>query len=100
MINLWISCVLIQEGTMHINIIKNELQELCSEYVSMLEKLKEKELITEEVFENFISVKKSFLKEQYNTNKRYFLYMKDIIVILLIVWVLNYNILYNKYGNI
>jgi hypothetical protein len=48
---------------MHINIIKNELEELCSEYVSMLEKLKEKELITEEVFENCISVKKSFLKE-------------------------------------
>ena len=47
---------------MHINIIKNELQKLCSEYVSMLEKLKEKGLITEEVFENCISVKKSFLK--------------------------------------
>ncbi len=48
---------------MHINIIKNELEELCSEYVSILEKLKEKEIITDDVFESCVSVKKAFLKD-------------------------------------
>ena len=85
---------------MHINIIKNELQELCSEYVNILEALKEKGIITNDVFENCTSIKKEFLKDWYNTKKRYFLYLEHIIVILWIVWVLNYNILYNKYGKI
>ena len=63
MINLQISCVLIQEGTMHINIIKNELEQLCSEYVSILEELKEKGIITNDVFENCTSLKNEFLKD-------------------------------------
>ena len=48
---------------MHINIIKNELGQLCSEYVSILEELKEKGIITNDVFENCTSIKKQFLKD-------------------------------------
>ena len=48
---------------MHINIIKNELEQLCSEYVNILEALKEKGIITNDVFENCTSIKKEFLKD-------------------------------------
>lgn len=43
--------------------IKKELKELCSEYVNILGKLKEEEIITKEIFETCSSNKISFLEE-------------------------------------
>ncbi|MGL5314702.1 MAG: hypothetical protein ACRC92_15735 [Peptostreptococcaceae bacterium] len=47
----------------NINSIKNELKELCNEYVNILEKLKNEGIISDEVFKNCISGKVTFLEE-------------------------------------
>lgn len=47
----------------NIDDLKDELKELCSEYVTILEKLKEEEVITEETFEKCTSRKILFLQE-------------------------------------
>ena len=46
-----------------INDIKSDLKELCNEYVSMLEKLKQQGIISTEVFENCTSYKSVFIEE-------------------------------------
>lgn len=43
--------------------VKKELKELCSEYINILEKLKEEQIINEETFEICSSNKISFLEE-------------------------------------
>ena len=43
--------------------VKKELKELCSEYVNILEKLKEEEIITKETFDTCSSNKVLFLEE-------------------------------------
>lgn len=43
--------------------IKSDLENLCNEYVKILEKLKEDGIVTDEVFEKCTSVKTSFLEE-------------------------------------
>ena len=48
----------------NIDDVKKELKELCLEYVTILEKLKDEKMITEETFEKCSSQKKIFLEEQ------------------------------------
>lgn len=43
--------------------VKKELKELCSEYVNILEELKQEDIITKETFEICSSNKISFLEE-------------------------------------
>lgn len=47
----------------NIDDVKKELKELCLEYVTILEKLKDEKMITEETFEK-CSSQKIFLEEQ------------------------------------
>ena len=46
----------------NIDDVKKELKELCLEYVTILEKLKDEKMITEETFEKCSSQKKIFLE--------------------------------------
>lgn len=48
----------------NIDDVKKELKELCLEYVTILEKLKDEKMITEETFEKCSSQKKIFLEKQ------------------------------------
>lgn len=47
----------------NINDIKSDLKELCNEYVSMLEKLKQQGIISNEVFENCTLHKSVFIED-------------------------------------
>ncbi|GAA3644033.1 hypothetical protein [Asaccharospora irregularis] len=47
----------------NIDDLKKELKELCSEYVIILERLKEEEVITQDTFEKCTSKKILFLQE-------------------------------------
>ena len=43
--------------------VKDELKELCTDYLNILQELKDKEIINEELFEKYSINKKSFLEE-------------------------------------
>lgn len=47
----------------NINDVKNELKELCSEYVHALKKLKDNNIISKEVFDECSEKKVLFLQE-------------------------------------
>ncbi|WP_009903972.1 hypothetical protein [Clostridioides difficile] len=46
----------------NIDDVKKELKELCLEYVTILEKLKDEKMITEETFEKCSSTKKNIFR--------------------------------------
>ena len=43
--------------------VKEELKKLCTDYLNILQELKNKEIISEEMFKNYSINKKSFLDE-------------------------------------
>ena len=43
--------------------VKDELKKLCTDYLNILQKLKDQEIISEEMFKNYSINKKSFLEE-------------------------------------
>ena len=43
--------------------VKDELKQLCTDYLNILQELKNKEIISEELFEKYSVNKKSFLEE-------------------------------------
>ena len=43
--------------------VKDELKQLCTDYLNILQELKNKEIINEEIFKKYSVNKKSFLEE-------------------------------------
>ena len=43
--------------------VKDELRQLCTDYLNILQELKKQEIINEELFEKYSVNKKSFLEE-------------------------------------
>ena len=43
--------------------VKDELKQLCTDYLNILQELKKQEIINEELFEKYSVNKKSFLEE-------------------------------------
>ena len=43
--------------------VKDELKQLCTDYLNILQELKNQEIINEELFEKYSVNKKSFLEE-------------------------------------
>ena len=43
--------------------VKDELKKLCTDYLNILQQLKDKEIISEEMFNTYSINKKSFLEE-------------------------------------
>jgi len=43
--------------------VKDELRQLCTDYLNILQELKNQEIINEELFEKYSVNKKSFLEE-------------------------------------